>query len=268
VQISPFDEYADRYDAEFTHTPLGRVLRDMVWSRLDSLFEPGDRILELGCGTGEDAIHLARRGVRVFATDAAAEMIAVARRKAQLNKAQIEFASVPMDDAPMTLRGRTFDGVFSNFGAVNCARDLEALAAGIASILNPGSRLVWVVMGRHVPWEWFWYLAHGQVRKAFRRYDRGGVKWRGLPVRYPSPSELTRLLQSCFRVLRVSPLGCILPPSYAAGWLNRSPRALAALSRVETSLQSSPLLASTADHYMIEAICLPRTDARDTGTYR
>ena len=55
--------------AVFTESRLGELLRQAVWRRLDDVFRPGDRVLELDCGTGEDAVHLARRGVRVLATD-------------------------------------------------------------------------------------------------------------------------------------------------------------------------------------------------------
>ncbi|MGH2544698.1 MAG: class I SAM-dependent methyltransferase, partial [Ardenticatenaceae bacterium] len=79
----PFDEAAAAYDTDFTHRQLGRWLREMVWERLDATFQPGDHVLELGCGTGEDAVWLARRGIRVTATDASAGMIEQARRKAE-----------------------------------------------------------------------------------------------------------------------------------------------------------------------------------------
>ena len=47
------------------------------------LFQPGDQVLELGCGTGEDAIWLAKRGVRVLATDGSPAMLEATARKAQ-----------------------------------------------------------------------------------------------------------------------------------------------------------------------------------------
>ena len=80
--MTAFDALAADYDASFTATPLGTLLREAVWRRLDARFAPGDRVLELACGTGEDAIHLARRGVQVTAIDASPAMVEVARRKA------------------------------------------------------------------------------------------------------------------------------------------------------------------------------------------
>ena len=59
-----------------------RLLRETVWERVDAQFRPGMRVLELGCGTGEDAIHFARRGVCVCGTDLSREMLSITRRKA------------------------------------------------------------------------------------------------------------------------------------------------------------------------------------------
>ena len=67
ASASAFDELAEVYDADFTNTLLGTLLRDAVWRRIDRLFAAGDRVLDLGCGTGADAVHLAERGVRVMA---------------------------------------------------------------------------------------------------------------------------------------------------------------------------------------------------------
>ena len=77
--MTAFDALAADYDASFTATPLGTLLREAVWRRLDARFAPGDRVLELACGTGEDAVHLASRGVRVTAVDASAAMVEAAR---------------------------------------------------------------------------------------------------------------------------------------------------------------------------------------------
>src|SRR5579871_4086851 len=78
---SPFEALAHDYDASFTQTPIGRLLRQAVWRRLDARFSPGDRILELNCGTGEDAIYLAKRGCRVVATDTAVAMLRATQTK-------------------------------------------------------------------------------------------------------------------------------------------------------------------------------------------
>jgi ubiquinone/menaquinone biosynthesis C-methylase UbiE len=249
-----FDDLAPDYDASFTYTALGLRLRELVSKRCDELFQPGQVILELGCGTGEDAARLARKGVRVVAIDPAERMLAIARTKATHADAEpVEFHCMPMEAAPRAFADRNFNGVFSNFGAVNCVGDLATLTRGLATLCTPGARLLWVVMGRHVPWEWAWYALRAQPCKAVRRLRPNGVDWRGLHIAYPTPRELSRALQPHFTVTRIAPLGCVLPPSYAGAWLERSPRTLAALSTLERALQRYRALATYADHFMIEA---------------
>ena len=266
MQTTAFDELAAGYDAAFTESAIGKTLRALVWSRLEQTFAAPKRVLELGCGTGEDALRLARRGVEVVAVDASPQMIQVARQKARAanstnsgagKAARVEFHCLPMEHLAPTLDGQTFDGVLSNFGAINCVSNLPALVADVAGRLRPGAPLVWVVMGRHVPWEWLWYLLQGSWAKAWRRLDRGGVSWRGIDIVYPSPAELTAILRPHFSVRRIAPLGVALPPSYAGAWLERHPRLLKALTRLEHGAQSWRALASVSDHYIVEANRLP-----------
>lgn len=255
VHNRPFDDLAAGYDETFTDTALGRALRSLVWARLDASLGSCGRVLDLGCGTGEDALHLARRGARVVAIDVSANMVQRARLKAYSAgcAAQIDFRCLPIEDLGTALDGECFDGVLSNFGAINCIGDLRSLIAGVASKLAPSGKLLWVMMGRHVPWEWIWYALRRDWRRAWRRLPAGGASWRGVTITYPTPAEMRRLLSPWFAVSRVSPLGIALPPSYAAGWLERSPATLAALSRLESLAQSCGVLASLADHYIIEA---------------
>jgi hypothetical protein len=104
-------------------------------------------------------------------------------------------------------------------------------------------------MGPFVPWEWAWFLARGEPRKAFRRLARPGVAWRGLTVRYPSPRSLARALSPAFRVRTLVALGALLPPSYAGASI--SPGALDRLDRLERRFEETAPLAWMADHYLV-----------------
>src|SRR5262249_61700541 len=72
---------AASYDVAFTESLIGRAQREVVWDLLKRVFHRGDRILELNCGTGEDALFLVRRGVSVVAYDASPRMIEVANQR-------------------------------------------------------------------------------------------------------------------------------------------------------------------------------------------
>src|SRR5215510_9420108 len=99
MQASPFDELAAEYDRSFTRSACGATLRSMVWERLPAVFGTCQRILDIGCGTGEDAVHLARSGHSVVATDASEEMIRIARLKALTAGCadRIEFHVMPIE---------------------------------------------------------------------------------------------------------------------------------------------------------------------------
>jgi SAM-dependent methyltransferase len=253
MHASPFDQLAIDYDRDFTLTACGLALRDVVWSRLPVVFGNRRCILELGCGTGEDAVHLARAGHQVVAIDVSEKMISIARLKAMAAGCadRIQFHVLPIEALHTLPRDLRFDGVFSNFGAINCVADVSCLARTLAQRLEPGAPLMFVVMGRHVPWEWAWFLAHGDRARAFRRLRIDGVAWRGIRIQYPTPAKLGANLSPWFEVTRRAALGFALPPSYAAAWLDRSPRMLAALGWLERAMRS--FTAGLADHYMLEA---------------
>src|SRR5258708_3857802 len=76
-----FDRLARGYDRQWSQTPAGRAQRKGVWRELEKLFHAGDRVIDLGCGTGEDSVWLARRGVEVTAIDPSPEMVRQAQAK-------------------------------------------------------------------------------------------------------------------------------------------------------------------------------------------
>lgn len=248
--MSPaFDALAADYDLRFTGTPLGALLRQAVQRRLDARFAPGERVLELACGTGEDAVHLGRRGVRVLATDASPAMVERVRAK-MAGLDGVEARQLAIEDLA-SLSG-PFDGAFSDFGGLNCVADLDAVGRALADLLRPGAAVLLCVMGPLAPWEWAGFLRRGEPAKAFRRLRRGGVEWRGLTVRYPSPAALRRAFGPAFRPLRLSAVGALLPPTEWEAWAARHPRLLATLARWERRLETVPPLPWLADHYLLE----------------
>ena len=80
---SAFDPVARTYDTSFTQSVTGSLQRNRVWKYLDTLSMEGsqNKVLELNCGTGEDAVWLCKKGFIVTATDLSAEMLAIAEGK-------------------------------------------------------------------------------------------------------------------------------------------------------------------------------------------
>jgi len=130
--VTAFDALAKSYDTVFTNSVLGRVYRDASWRWLDEAFEPGQQVLESGCGTGEDAIHLAQRGVRVVATDPSLAMIEATRAKSEAAGLGHMVTALQADAEQVHELAGQFDGAFSSFGAFNLLPRLDVAVERLA----------------------------------------------------------------------------------------------------------------------------------------
>src|ERR1700689_5388736 len=70
-----FDSVAADYDGPRGNNPLIQDMRNEMWRCLDATFGNGSRLIDLGCGTGLDAVRMARSGHRVTATDWSPQMV-------------------------------------------------------------------------------------------------------------------------------------------------------------------------------------------------
>jgi trans-aconitate methyltransferase len=96
--------------------------------------QPGERILDLGCGTGQLTAKIAESGADVVGVDRSADMIGQARQ----NYPSIEFKLA--EAASFSVPG-PFDAVFSN-AVLHWIPDAEPVIANVARHLRPGGRFV------------------------------------------------------------------------------------------------------------------------------
>jgi SAM-dependent methyltransferase len=251
--VPAFDARAADYDSRFTATAIGTMMRGAVRVRCAARFQPGMHVLEMNCGTGDDALWLARRGIKVTATDISSAMLAVAENKRGLSPdaQSVQFRALAWEDLQAFPDG-PFDGALSNFGGLNCVADLKGAAHALAGKLRSGATALLCIMGPVVPWEWVWFLAQGKPAAAFRRLQRGGVQWRDIRVHYPSIAETRRAFAPQFHLRRQSAIGALLPPPYTEERFARFPRALAALGGIERRFETVWPLPLLADHYLLE----------------
>src|SRR5437763_9734280 len=139
-------QFADEYDASVSS----------IWDRFleTDPIAPADRVLDIGCGSGQstrDAARLARDG-SALGVDLSESMLAEARRRASTDGLMnVEF--VRADAQVHAFAPATFDLVISRFGSMFFS-DRVAAFANIASALRPGGRLgllVWQATTRN---EW------------------------------------------------------------------------------------------------------------------
>jgi SAM-dependent methyltransferase len=256
-----FDRSAGTYDVEAGANPAMAYMRRVSQRTLLAQFSPGQRVLELGCGTGEEAVALGQAGVRVLATDLSAEMLAVA--DAKIAAAGLEsvvqtrrLAAGEVGELADELGRGAFDGAYSSFGALNGEPDLYAVGRALAALVRPGGRLVVSVMNRVYPFELLWFLAHGRPREAVRRL--GGRTMAhvspALAVRVPTwywtPRAFARALPG-FRRLSCRALPLLLPPPYAGHLWARFPTWVGRLGRWEERLAGWRLFCGLGDHFVM-----------------
>lgn len=95
--------------------------------------QPGERILDLGCGDGQLTMRLAATGAKVVGVDASPQMVAAAQsRGAEAVQGNAE--SLPFPD-------QDFDAVFSN-AVLHWVRDHDAMMGEVRRVLRPGGRFV------------------------------------------------------------------------------------------------------------------------------
>lgn len=141
------------YDAWY-ETPLGilsdRLEKELVFSLIE--IKHGEAALDVGCGTGNYTIELAKRGADVIGIDSSEEMLAWARIKAQ--KANIETSFHAADAMNLPFPDSTFDTVISN-GLLCFLKEPEKALMEMRRVLKPGGRLVVGVLNRWSPWAIF-----------------------------------------------------------------------------------------------------------------
>jgi len=222
----------ERYDRVTRGNVVFEKYRRISLRMLEGAFRAGDRILDFGCGTGDEAVFLAGRGVRVIATDVLPGMVEATRAKAEAADlgGMVEAILLPPEGLA-GLRGEVghggLDGAYSSFGALNCLPDLGAFARDLHGGLRADAPFVCSVMGRPSLWELALYLGALRPREAFRRLGpvRAPVAGHVFDVRYYTAGDVERAFGGLFRIESLRGFG-LLPPPFAEGAFRSLPRYL------------------------------------------
>jgi SAM-dependent methyltransferase len=243
-----FDRAAPTYDRDFGRNPAGLLFRHVFQERLRRLYAPGSRVVDIGCGTGEDAVFLASLGVEVHALDVSPAMVEETRAKAARAGVAERVQATALAAESVASLGDGFDGAYSDFGALNCAA-LGTVGEGLARALRPGAPVLLSVVA---PWPLPALVGRALFASGpFRRPvpDVAGVP---VPVRHLTPRALREALGPAFAWTDAWALGVLVPGPMHERFIARHPQTFGMLAALERFLRRWPGLRSLGDHVVVE----------------
>jgi SAM-dependent methyltransferase len=253
-----FDTVAPHFDTRFGGWQSVAAQRRAVRRALLATLPRGGRVLELGGGTGEDAVWMAQNSFEVLLTDASPAMVAQASRKLAPYGMKADIAAA--EDLPGFARrqlardGELFDAAFSNFAPLNCVENMSPVAQGLAALVRPGGHAILVLFGCHAPGEIITETLRGRPRQAWRRFARGPkparINGRPFTVIYHRRRALMEAMMPWFRLSRRTGIGIFVPPSAAEPWISTCPRFLQVLEALDRLIEHP--LAARGDHILYQ----------------
>lgn len=246
-----FDGVASEYDARFSHQVIAEFLRRKVQNVADQYLDGSSHVLEVGCGTGQDARYFAEQGHVVMATDASQAMLDIAEAGAITTALWDVSTPIP----PKVLDGAAYDLVFANFGVMNCVEDLSQFSQKISKIIKPHGVLVLVFMNRWCGMELLLNLILFNTKNMLRRLKRDTIATLEdgscLRVWYPSIRSVRCALAPEFSFSMHEPIGVFLPPSELYGMFQKRPRLLRFAKMLDSTLGKVYPISHLSDHSLL-----------------
>ena len=229
-------------------------------------FKTGDHILELNCGTGIDAIFFAEHGMKVHATDISEGMLTELRRKIFEKNLQEKITTQQCSFTTLEeIQKKSFDGIFSDFGGLNCVQDIGSVIKSFRSLLKPGGIVTLVIMPPVCPWEMLLALK-GNFKTAFRRFKSNGapsnLEGETFMSYYFTPSKIISAFGHDYKVLELQGLGSLVPPPYLEKFPEKNPKLFRLLKKLDEQFSHTFPFNRWADHFIVTMKRSKKQEAR------
>jgi ubiquinone/menaquinone biosynthesis C-methylase UbiE len=252
-----FTQQANKFDELYGGNTIITYKRQRVREHLSKFIIPGENVLELNCGTGEDAIWLARQRCHVHATDISVGMLEVLRKKIKdahleklINSEICSFTALEdLDDkGPYNL-------IFSNFAGLNCTGELDKVLTSFSGLLKSKGIVTLVILPKFCLWE-FLFILKGKFKTATRRlFSKNGVRARVEQTHftcwYYNPSYIIKNLKKDFDLLSIEGLCTFVPPSYIENFSEKFPKIFSRLCKIEHRWKNKWPWKYIGDYYII-----------------
>ena len=214
-----FNRAAETFDDVAINNPINSWMREASRREIRSTFPSGSALVEIGCGTGADAVFLAEQGYRVAALDISERMVEIAR---------VRVAAHDLEESVVVRRGRLieledvlseepwspFDGAYANF-SLGYEESIREIGATLSRLIKPGARFVFTLPNRLCISEPSLALARLRIPEVFGRLSESWVvTLRGSSVRVHAytPIQVRRILAGLFEIEATTGVPVFMPP--------------------------------------------------------
>ena len=254
-----FDNIAEEYDRHIFGNRVNSLLRERSVALMRRTFIGRKRLLEIGFGTGTETLELLRDGHEITATDISTRMIDQLRRKVKeeglseqlsLHRARAGRISEVLSDGE---RG-VFDGIYSNFGALNCEENLGDISPQIWTLLTDKGPFVSGVYNRYCMSEILLYMLTfqpGKVHDRMRRHSMEGHSRFCVDIFSYGPSEFFSFFRKYFLLRSVEGVPVIIPPSNLVDYVEKFSSHFTVLKKLDRTLGALWPFKYLGDHFLM-----------------
>lgn len=239
-----FDSASEQYDFTIGHNFINTWIRKRSVDVLLHRVRPDDFLVEVGSGTGAEAIEVARHVRGLVAIDVSQSMVDLTAAKVRAKHLEgkvlpVRLAAFELHKLKGMLEGRRVRVAYSFNGALNCEPNLDGFVTGLAELLEPGGLFICSVRNTLCLTE---ALSHAAVlqfdRMSPRKHQPVMVSVGGtdIPSTYYPPGRFARKFEPHFRAEEVIALPALLPPAYLNDYFLKLGKVASAIERLDRRL--------------------------------
>jgi len=250
-----FSKQSPVFDEVDEKNQILQWMRNQVHSHCLKYYKAGEKILELNCGTGIDAIFFAEQGLEVHATDISNGMLGELRKKVEEKNLHSRITIQQCSYTELEkISKKNFNHMFSDFGGLNCVKEIDKVIEQFKALLKPGGTATLVIMPPICPWE-ITLALKGNFKTAFRRWKKNGVdsNVEGISFHsfYFSATQLIKYFGKDYRLKELKGLASLTPPPYLENIPKKYARLFKTLSRLDEKFSHRFPFNQWADHFIL-----------------
>ena len=239
-----FDSASEEYDYTISHNYINSWIRKRSIHELQRIAKTSDVLLEIGCGTGSEAIQISKRVRGIVATDISEKMLDLLKRKIEAKRLDRKILAAKARASEISLVKELLpEGnvhvAYSFNGALNCEPDILKVPGELSKVVHEGGHFLCSIRNTLCLPEALSHSLVLQFDKMATRKDQptmvsvGGMD---IPSCYYSPSRFAQIFRPHFRVRKMIGLPAFLPPAYLSDYYLRTGKARPILEKLESVL--------------------------------